>query len=82
MTQTIMGIKIDNRNENVPKVQNLFTEYGCIINTRLGLHEAHNLCSPQGLILLEVIEEKNQEVDRFEAKLNSIEGVVVKKMVF
>ena len=36
---TIMGIVIDPRNTHAVDVQNILTRHGCIIKTRLGLHE-------------------------------------------
>ncbi len=39
---SIMAIKISPRNEIAPKVQEILTRNGCIIKTRLGLHEATN----------------------------------------
>ncbi len=39
---SIMAIKISPRNEIAPNVQEILTRNGCIIKTRLGLHEATN----------------------------------------
>ncbi len=53
---SIMAIKISPRNEVAPKVQEILTKNGCIIKTRLGLHETTNdSCSKSGLILLELL---------------------------
>lgn len=53
---TIIGIKITNRLESAVSVQEILTKYGCIIKTRIGLHEEINgQCSAKGLILLEII---------------------------
>lgn len=82
MKQVVVGIRVDNRNEEVPKVQSTLTEYGCLINTRVGLHEANHNCSPRGLILLEIVDDSSQKVDELVDKLNSISGVNVKTMVF
>ena len=78
----ILGVHITQRVKHVPKVQQVFTEYGCFIRTRLGLHEASEAtCSPNGLILLELAgeEAKGQELTR---RLREIEGVDVKEMAF
>ncbi len=78
----ILGVHITGRVQHVPGVQNLFTEYGCSIKTRLGLHEASdNVCSPNGLILLEMagVEAPIFELAR---KLEAIEGVEVQRMIF
>ena len=56
---TIIGIKINNRLETAVSVKEILTKYGCIIKTRIGLHEEINgKCSPKGLILLEIIDDK------------------------
>jgi hypothetical protein len=78
----ILGVHITSRAKHVPMVQTLFTEYGCSIKTRLGLHEVNGqFCSPNGLVVLEMCgDEKtcNQLAD----KLGKVEGVEVQKMVF
>jgi hypothetical protein len=66
----------------VNAVQRLLTEYGCSIRTRLGLHEAdQGFCSPNGLLVLEMTDDE-KTADALAAKLNAVEGVEVKKMVF
>ena len=35
----VLGIHITNRLQKAAEVQKLFTEFGCNIKTRLGLHE-------------------------------------------
>lgn len=78
----IVGALLTNRVENATNVQHVLTECGCYIKTRLGLHEAaDNVCSPSGLILLEIVggEPAFAEV---EAKLKAIPGLQVQKMMF
>ena len=54
----IIGIKIKNRLEKAVEVQEILTRYGCVIKTRLGLHEEQNgVCSSKGLILLEITDD-------------------------
>jgi hypothetical protein len=77
----ILGVHINDRFRHVSLVQNLFTEYGCNIKTRLGLHEVENVCSPNGLVLLELVGERAR-CDELERKLTAVDGVDVKKMVF
>ncbi len=76
----IMGIQIHNRTEAACEVQKLLTEFGCIIKTRLGLHEAMNSCSSSGLILLEFIKGQEKEVNNLKSKLQSIVGLKVSTM--
>ena len=76
---TIMAIKLTPRNAAAPKVQEILTKYGCIIQTRLGLHEASkDMCSQSGLILLNLLNDDKDEINRLNAELNSIDGVVAK----
>lgn len=78
---TIMGIRLDNRVSSAIEFQKVLTNYGCIIKTRLGLHEvADNKCAPNGLILLEVIDD--QEAKAFEAELLELEGLELQTMLF
>jgi hypothetical protein len=78
----ILGIHVTNRLRHAGEVQKVFTEYGCNIKTRLGLHEvADNYCAGEGVVLLELV--GGPEVRRdMAAKLGAIEGIEVKEMVF
>ena len=77
----VLGVHITDRLKKAVEVQRLFTEYGCNIKTRLGLHEVQNVCSPNGLVILEMY---GDEKVCFElaGKLDAIEGIEVQKMVF
>ncbi len=78
----ILGVLITNREKEAGNVQRLLTKFGCSIKTRLGLHEiATDLCSPCGLILLELLGDTT-EMDKLEKGLSALSGVQVKKMVF
>ena len=78
---TIIGIKVNNRIESAISVQEILTKYGCIIKTRIGLHEEINgKCSPRGLILLEVInDEKATDIAN---QLCDIEEIEIQQMKF
>lgn len=81
MDITIMAISINPRNEYAPKVQEILTKNGCIIKTRLGLHNLEgDSCSRKGLILLELCS-KNNDVEELQKELTQIEGVNVKIMI-
>lgn len=78
----ILGVNIDHRVEKVPGVQAVFTEFGCNIRTRLGLHEvADGACSPGGLVLLDMYGDEG-EISRMEEKLQGMAGVEVRRMEF
>lgn len=79
----IMGIQVDNRDTDAVKVQELLTSHGCIIKTRLGIHEAaSNMCSSSGLILIEFLPDCEEEVKKLESDLSELNDVSVQKMVF
>ncbi len=78
----LLGVLIRNRAQSAVKVQQLLTEYGCSIKTRLGLHEAgENVCAPHGLILLELTG-KVEEMEKLQKELNSIPHVEAKEIIF
>jgi hypothetical protein len=78
----ILGVHITDRAMHVPKVQDLFTEYGCCIKTRLGLHDTSDkFCSPSGLILLEMAG-PDGSIDELATRLGAIQGIDVQRMVF
>jgi len=77
----IYGIHITERLKHVPLVQSLLSEYGGHIKTRLGLHEVEKLASPNGLLLLEMYGDESR-CQELADKLNAVEGVEVKNMVF
>lgn len=79
----IMGIQVGNRESEALKVQELLSKNGCIIKTRLGLHESsEELCSITGLIILEFLPDKDDEIIKMENELNTLSTIVVKKMTF
>ena len=78
----IYGIHIDDRIQHAGEIQNVLTEYGHSIKTRLGLHEvANDALVRTGVILLEMV--GTEEIcDAMAEKLEAIEGVEVKKIIF
>jgi len=78
----ILGVHVTDRIHRAGEVQQLLTEYGCNIKTRIGLHQvAGNVCSPRGLILLELVGDK-APCEGLARKLAALEGVEVQQMVF
>lgn len=79
----IIGIQVGNRESEALKVQELLTKNGCIIKTRLGLHESSDdLCSTSGLIILEFLSGSDTESAILEKELSTLSSVVVRKMEF
>ena len=78
---TILGLKINNKHENAIKVQQILTENGCKIKTRLGLNITEKEeCSASGLILLEITEEA--EAEKIKAELSKINEIEIQEMKF
>lgn len=77
--RTILGVHVAQRTKHTAKVQKILSDHGCSIRTRVGLHDAGGgFCSPNGLILLEVVAPASALV----SALEKVPGVTVKKMVF
>jgi hypothetical protein len=78
----VLGVHITDRVHHAHQVQDLFTEYGCSIKTRIGLHAvAQGFCSSNGLVLLEMAGDEKPVFEMIE-KLKTVEGVDVKTMIF
>lgn len=75
--ETIMVIRIRERSKKAPTVQSVLTEFGCVIKTRLGLHETNdNVCSESGILILQLCGDEGYK--GLEKALNEIEGVKAK----
>lgn len=74
----IMAILVDNRSDIAPKVQEVLTNYGCIIDTRLGMHQSND-CSEEGLIILKLCGDSDQ-ISKLEEELKGLDRVAVNKM--
>ena len=75
MEKTILVILIGKRKEAAVNVQKLLTAWGCLIKTRLGIHDGIlENCSDQGLIICELYGSKEQK-DELARKMELIEGV-------
>jgi hypothetical protein len=78
----IYGVHLTDRYHEAGAVQQVFTQYGCNIRTRVGLHHVdEKMCSPQGLILIEMFGD-DAVCQEMAKQLSAIDGVEVQKMVF
>jgi len=81
MAKTIMGIKLNQRNETAKALQDILTRHGCIINTRLGFHEVSEIsCSEQGYIILEFAANSDDEVMEMKKEIEALDDITVKTM--
>ncbi len=78
----ILGIHITERLQHALPVQQVLTEFGNNIKTRLGLHEITDKETSTGGILLVEFVGNDSRFHEFTAKLNAIEGVEAKQLVF
>ena len=77
----ILGIKLANRLDAAIEFQKVITDFGCAIQTRIGLHETNERhCSSSGIILLEVIDHKI--IQNLEQELLKIDNIEIQRMVF
>jgi len=73
--KTILLVLIGNRKEAAVQVQKVLTGWGCMIKTRLGIHDGvMENCSDQGLLILELAGERKQ-MDELARKVSLIKGV-------
>lgn len=78
----IVAIHVTNRVERAGELQQLLSDYGCYIKTRIGLHEASdNFCSANGVIILEMLGNEPKAEEMVSA-LKKFVGVDVEKIVF
>lgn len=75
----IMAVLINHRSKKAPEVQEVLTKHGCCIRMRLGLHEAGDICSEEGLVLLQVCGPE-EDIQALEKDLNTMEGIQAKTM--
>jgi hypothetical protein len=75
MAKTILVALLHRRRETSAQFQSVLAEFGCIIKTRLGIHDGVlDRCTDEGLIILELVGETKQVKD-LESRLDEIEGV-------
>jgi hypothetical protein len=72
---SIMAIKVNGRVAKAPLVQDILTNYGCNIKTRVGFHETNkDQCSMDGIIVLQLFGDEEKIQSMFE-ELQSLNGV-------
>lgn len=75
MEKYVLLILVGKRKEAAVNVQKTLTAWGCLIKTRLGIHDGVlSDCSEKGLIMCELVGEKDK-IDELTRKVNLIKGV-------
>lgn len=78
----IVGLKVSSEVTDPKEIQAIFTMYGNIIRTRLGLHEADEESGKRfGIILMELVGDTEQ-FEALQQRMENIKGVTVKSMDF
>jgi hypothetical protein len=78
MKKNILLILVGKRKEEAVKVQQILTGWGCIIKTRLGIHDGVlENCSNNGLIILELAG-TDEQIDELTRKIGVLPGVSAK----
>lgn len=80
MECNIMIVKIGERRKKSPEVQEVLSKFGCSIRTRLGLHETGDVCSEEGVLVLQLTGDKS-EMMGLEDALNKLESVTAKMVI-
>jgi len=76
--KSVMLVLLDQRKKNAVQVQKILSEWGCLIRTRLGIHEGVlENCSEEGLIILELVGDKEMH-EKLAERLNALPNVVAK----
>ncbi len=78
----ILAVHITDRLKDAVSVQKVFTEFGCNIKTRVGLHDvAGDVCAPGGVVILELVGPATI-TGEVAGRLDAIAGVEVQKIEF
>lgn len=73
--KTILLILIGKRKQAAVQVQKVLTGWGCMIKTRLGLHDGVlENCSDKGLLILELVGDR-KKIDELARKVSLIKDV-------
>ncbi len=74
----VIGVRMENRVQNAVNFQEALTKNGCMIQARLGLHDAsETMCANDGLVILRPCGTK-EEVEKLVSDLNALEGTSAK----
>jgi hypothetical protein len=78
----ILAVHITDRMKDAAAVQKVFTEFGCNIRTRVGLHDVDgNVCAPGGVVVLELVGPATI-TGEIAGHLSAIAGVEVQQVEF
>ncbi len=75
MRKDLLVVLVGSRQKEALSIQEILTRYGCLVKTRLGIHDAgKNGCPDAGLIILELLPQQAR-IKKFRKELGSLPGV-------
>jgi hypothetical protein len=78
--KTILAVLISKRKDAAVNVQKILTGWGCIIKTRLGIHDGVlDNCTDEGTLILELVG-KEKDKSELTRKLSLLKGVTTKRI--
>ncbi|MFH1183114.1 MAG: hypothetical protein V1690_02525 [Candidatus Moraniibacteriota bacterium] len=78
MQKSVLAMIVGKRRDMAVEIQKVLTEGGCIIKTRLGIHDGvGDSCSDKGLIILELVG-TTKEKKKLAKNLDALYGVKTK----
>ncbi len=78
MKRTVVVAVLKKRRSAAVNFQKVLTDFGCIVKTRLGIHDGVlDKCSDTGLIILEIVG-SDKEKKGFSAALKKVSGLKIK----
>jgi hypothetical protein len=76
----VIAVIVENRDQTAGNVQKILTGWGCMIKTRLGLHDGVlDNCTQTGLIILEMVG-ADEKLEEFIHKINLLKGAQAKRI--
>ncbi len=79
MKNAVMCVLVKNRNSDAPKLQEVLTSHGCIIKTRIGVHEVSHTCAEDGLIMLHLTG-SSDDIINLEKDINDLSEIRAKTL--
>lgn len=78
MEKTVLLVLLNNRKQTAITFQKILTDWGCMVKTRLGIHDGVlNKCSNSGLVILDIVGQK-KKLNEMTRKLNLVKGIKAK----
>jgi len=75
MEKTVLLVLLSERKETAVTFQKVLTDWGCMVKTRLGIHDGVlDKCSNYGLVVLDIVGEK-AKLEEMTRKLNLVKGI-------